>query len=226
MWRYLCNKFNNSERWLMGGGALLLSLGLFLDFFPVNAFPDLHPKFSREGLSAERQKAYTQLLEARRAHSNKNYYRNPVASGQQNSFYTSAGPTAQASAGSLYMQDNHQVSQYYLDSNSKNKPSPLYSQTSEGLSKSQNKVGAQTWQSHASKSDLHEKFKLAPNSINPNTASLAQLDQLPGVGPALAQAIIDYRKTQGQFRQANDLAQVRGIGKKKLARILPYLFFP
>lgn len=49
-----------------------------------------------------------------------------------------------------------------------------------------------------------------------NTATLEQLDTLPGVGPATAKAIIDERERRGGFRSVDDLLDVRGIGPAKL----------
>jgi competence protein ComEA len=52
-----------------------------------------------------------------------------------------------------------------------------------------------------------------------NTATAGQLDQLPGVGPVLAQRIVDYRTQHGGFRSVDELRQVSGIGEAKFADV-------
>jgi competence protein ComEA len=59
----------------------------------------------------------------------------------------------------------------------------------------------------------------SPAKINLNTATLAELDSLPGVGPVLAQRIIDHRVKRGPFRTVEDLRQVDGIGEETFARL-------
>ncbi|MFI9273786.1 helix-hairpin-helix domain-containing protein [Kitasatospora sp. NPDC052896] len=61
----------------------------------------------------------------------------------------------------------------------------------------------------------------APVSLNHATA--AQLDALPGVGPVLAQHIVDYRDSHGGFRSIEQLRQVSGIGERKFADLKPLL---
>lgn len=57
--------------------------------------------------------------------------------------------------------------------------------------------------------------------VNLNTATLAELDALPKVGPVLAQRILDWRKDHGSFKTAEDLDAVDGVGPKMLEALLP-----
>jgi competence protein ComEA len=55
--------------------------------------------------------------------------------------------------------------------------------------------------------------------ININTASVEELDKLPGIGPSIAKAIIDYRTTSGPFKKIEDINEVKGIGDALYAKI-------
>ena len=57
--------------------------------------------------------------------------------------------------------------------------------------------------------------------VNLNTATLEQLDTLDGVGPGIAQRILDYREQHGGFRRVEELGEVPGIGDKRLAALTP-----
>jgi len=57
--------------------------------------------------------------------------------------------------------------------------------------------------------------------VNLNTADAAALDSLPGVGPVIAQRILDWRTQHGRFSSVNELGEVSGIGDKLMAQIGP-----
>jgi competence protein ComEA len=57
--------------------------------------------------------------------------------------------------------------------------------------------------------------------IDLNTATLDQLDGLPGLGPVLAQRIIDWRTAHGRFSSVDELTEVSGIGERTLADLRP-----
>lgn len=60
-------------------------------------------------------------------------------------------------------------------------------------------------------------------AVNVNTATSEQLQLLPGVGPALAERIIEFREANGPFKKVDELVAVRGIGDKSLAKLRPYV---
>ena len=59
--------------------------------------------------------------------------------------------------------------------------------------------------------------------LNINTATFEQLQTLPGIGPALAQRILDYRVQNGHFASVAELTNVEGIGIKRLESLLDYI---
>ena len=59
--------------------------------------------------------------------------------------------------------------------------------------------------------------------VNPNRADAHRLATLPGIGPALAEAIVRFREVHGPFRHLSDLQGVPGIGPKRLQKMLPHL---
>jgi len=65
--------------------------------------------------------------------------------------------------------------------------------------------------------------KPPPAPVNLNTATSAQLQQVPGIGPSTADKIVQMRKSYGPFKSVNDLLAVRGIGPKKLEKMRKYL---
>ena len=63
----------------------------------------------------------------------------------------------------------------------------------------------------------------AGSAINLNTATVAQLETLPGVGKATAERILEYRQKNGGFKKVEDLMNVRGIGEKSFLKMKPLI---
>ncbi|MDI6741009.1 MAG: helix-hairpin-helix domain-containing protein [Candidatus Edwardsbacteria bacterium] len=65
--------------------------------------------------------------------------------------------------------------------------------------------------------------ELLSGTVNINTADPQTLQRLPGIGPAMAQRIIDYRRGAGKFNKPAELAKVKGIGPKKLKLLVEHV---
>ena len=70
-------------------------------------------------------------------------------------------------------------------------------------------------------SGANKKPPLKP--ININTANSDELQQVPGIGPATAEKILQMRKSYGAFKSVDDLLSIKGLGKKRLEKMRKYL---
>lgn len=83
----------------------------------------------------------------------------------------------------------------------------------------------------ASKTDTKETGKTSTTastksvakSININSADKEALQQIPGIGPVTADAILEYRKANGKFKSLSDLTKVKGIGEKTMTKLKAYI---
>ena len=96
--------------------------------------------------------------------------------------------------------------------------SGVYVYTSKSASNEQILTGNNSYSSVTSVSDLP-----AGTLINISTADTDELCLLPGIGPSLAAAIIDYRTENGNFTSSEDVMLVPGIGEGRYAAIADYI---
>jgi len=70
---------------------------------------------------------------------------------------------------------------------------------------------------------LGGKKKPPAKPVNINTATSEELQQVPGIGPATAEKILQMRKSYGAFKSVDDLLAIRGLGPKRLEKMRKYL---
>ncbi len=71
--------------------------------------------------------------------------------------------------------------------------------------------------------DETEQITSSTVTVNINTAGMEELQSLKGIGATYAQRIIDYRQKNGEFNSAEELLNIKGIGKKRLEAIKPFI---
>jgi competence ComEA-like helix-hairpin-helix protein len=70
---------------------------------------------------------------------------------------------------------------------------------------------------------LGGKKKPPAKPVNINAATSEELQQVPGIGPATAEKILQMRKSYGAFKSVDDLLAIRGLGAKRLEKMRKYL---
>lgn len=68
-----------------------------------------------------------------------------------------------------------------------------------------------------------EQVAKSTAALNLNTATLEQLEALPGIGRSTAQRILEHRQKSGGFKKIEDLMQVKGIGEKSFLKLKPMI---
>ena len=72
---------------------------------------------------------------------------------------------------------------------------------------------------------VRAETKHAPpeHSVDLNSATAEQLQQVPGIGPGTAKAIVNFRQKSGPFQKVEDLLAIKGISKARFEKMRPYL---
>lgn len=71
----------------------------------------------------------------------------------------------------------------------------------------------------APKTEAKQEVAPANVNVNVNTASAEELQTVRGIGPSLAERIVEYRNQNGKFQKVEDLVNIRGIGEAKFQKI-------
>lgn len=61
------------------------------------------------------------------------------------------------------------------------------------------------------------------NALNVNTATVEQLEKLPGIGRKTAEAIVEYRNVNGPFRRVENLLLIKGVSENRFAELRPHI---
>jgi competence protein ComEA len=69
----------------------------------------------------------------------------------------------------------------------------------------------------------YAKKRPPEHPIDINTATVKELEELPGVGPTTAKAIVEFRTRAGRFQRVTDLLVIRGVSESKLKKMRPYI---
>jgi comEA protein len=75
----------------------------------------------------------------------------------------------------------------------------------------------------AEQSPRETKVAAPASPVNINTALAGELEHLPGIGPAMAARIVEYRQKNGPFKKIEELMNVRGIGEKAFLTLKPQI---
>lgn len=91
------------------------------------------------------------------------------------------------------------------------------------ISNSGENVLVEEGKSGTSLNNKNTSVKGVKTKVNINSANQSELETLPGIGPSLAQRIIDYRQQNGKFQKIEDIQNVKGIGDAKYSNIKNYI---
>ena len=165
-------------------------------------------------------------------------YHLPVGARNDAAIQKAGGPTSEANldalnlaarvedGSQLYLPTRQQHPEGGADASTETSPAQAIGAASvHAVTKAGGKTGAHpAAKAGAAKGGKGGKFSSpGQGTVNINTASAEELERIPGIGPAMAERILEFRQTSGKFTAPEDLLQISGIGEKKFAKMQPFV---
>lgn len=143
----------------------------------------------------------------------------------QDAVHAAGGPASNADLESINLAQKLEDGMQVYIAKMGETPKPVVSVVTGGTSSKSSSSGAKPSSSGkaASSGGTAKLSKPGSGTVNINTAGDAELQRLPGIGPSMAQRILDYRSENGRFKSIDELDEVKGIGPAKLAKMRPFV---
>lgn len=143
----------------------------------------------------------------------------------QDAVHAAGGPASSADLESINLAQKLEDGMQVYIAKTGETPKPAVSVVTGGTSSRSSSGSAKSSSSGKTPSSggVDKLSKPGSGTVNINSAGAAELQRLPGIGPSMAQRILDYRTENGRFKSIDELDEVKGIGPAKLAKMRPFV---